>query len=66
MSIKRNDLMQQLEHVRASLHVDIESVKAHCKEGLTAYKLPREFELIDDIPKSIIGKILHRELRDRA
>jgi long-chain acyl-CoA synthetase len=44
--------------------VDIESVKAHCREGLTAYKIPREVVLIDDIPKSIIGKILHRELRE--
>jgi len=46
--------------------VDIESVRAHCKEGLTAYKLPREFVLIEDIPKSIIGKILHRELRQKG
>lgn len=46
--------------------VDIESVRAHCKEGLTAYKLPREIVLIEDIPKSIIGKILHRELREKA
>ena len=46
--------------------VDIESLKAHCREGLTAYKIPREFVLIDDIPKSIIGKILHRELRDKS
>ncbi|MBL4573377.1 MAG: AMP-binding protein [Gammaproteobacteria bacterium] len=46
--------------------VDIESVRAHCKEGLTAYKLPREFVLIKDIPKSIIGKILHRELRKKV
>lgn len=45
--------------------VDLESVRAHCKEGLTAYKIPREIVLIDEIPKSIIGKILHRELRDK-
>ena len=46
--------------------VNIESVRAHCKEGLTAYKLPREFVLIEDIPKSLIGKILHRELREKT
>ncbi len=46
--------------------IDLESVRAHCKEGLTAYKLPREIVLIDEIPKSIIGKILHRELREKA
>lgn len=52
--------------VPRNAEVDIESVRAHCKEGLTAYKLPREFALIDEIPKSIIGKILHRELREKA
>lgn len=46
--------------------LDIESVRAHCKAGLTAYKMPREYVLIEDIPKSLIGKILHRELRDKA
>ena len=46
--------------------LDIKSVRAHCKEGLTAYKMPREYVLIEDIPKSLIGKILHRELRDKA
>jgi long-chain acyl-CoA synthetase len=36
---------------------------AHCKEGLTSYKIPREIVYKDDLPKSIIGKIIRRELR---
>ena len=47
-------------------NIDIESVRAHCKQGLSAYKLPRELVLIEEIPKSLIGKILHRELRNIA
>jgi long-chain acyl-CoA synthetase len=39
---------------------------AHCRENLTAYKLPREIVFLDDLPKSNVGKILRRELRDRA
>lgn len=46
--------------------IDLDSIRAHCKEGLTAYKIPREIVLIDEIPKSIIGKILHRELREKT
>lgn len=46
--------------------VDFDSLRAHCKEGLTAYKVPREFVLIEEIPKTNIGKILHRALRDKA
>jgi long-chain acyl-CoA synthetase len=39
---------------------------AHCRENLTGYKMPREIVFIDDLPKSNVGKILRRELRDRA
>ena len=38
---------------------------AHCRTGLTAYKLPRHVEFRDALPKSPIGKILRRELRDK-
>jgi len=41
------------------------SVIAHCKAGLTAYKIPREIRFVADLPKSNIGKILRRELRDQ-
>ena len=37
---------------------------AHCKQGLTAYKVPREIIFVADLPKSNIGKILRRELRE--
>jgi long-chain acyl-CoA synthetase len=40
------------------------AVKAHCKECLTAYKVPRHIVFIDELPKSTVGKILRRELRD--
>ena len=44
--------------------IPIEVLEAHCREGLTPYKIPRDFTFVDDLPKSIIGKILRRELRD--
>ena len=37
----------------------------HCRENLTAYKIPRQVEFLDDLPKSNVGKILRRELRER-
>lgn len=40
-----------------------DSIVRHCKEGLTAYKIPREIVYVEDLPKSIIGKILRRELK---
>ena len=44
--------------------IPVEELTAYCKKGLTAYKVPREFSFVEDLPKSNIGKILRRELRD--
>jgi len=41
-----------------------EKVKAFCKEQLTGYKLPKFIEFRTELPKSNVGKILRRELRD--
>lgn len=35
----------------------------HCREQLTAYKVPRHIEFVEQLPKSTVGKILRRELR---
>jgi len=41
-----------------------EDVMKHCREHLTGYKCPREIEFRKDLPKTNVGKILRRELRD--
>ena len=41
-----------------------EQVKAFCRENMTGYKQPRLVEFRDDLPKSNVGKILRKELRD--
>ena len=41
-----------------------EDIDAYCKEHLTAYKTPDIIEFRDDLPKSNVGKVLKRELRD--
>ena len=38
----------------------------HCKERLAAYKYPRQVEILPELPKTVTGKILRRELRDLA
>ena len=42
-----------------------EKIIAYCRQNLTAYKIPKQFEFCDDLPKSNVGKILRRELRER-
>lgn len=41
-----------------------EAVIAHCREHLTGYKVPTRVEFRDELPKTNVGKILRRELRD--
>jgi long-chain acyl-CoA synthetase len=41
-------------------------VKNYCREHLTAYKVPRLVEFRDELPKTNVGKILRRELRDAS
>ncbi|WP_313299066.1 long-chain-fatty-acid--CoA ligase [Diaphorobacter sp.] len=43
-----------------------EQVKAFCHDNLTGYKRPRVIEFRDTLPKTPVGKILRRELRDKA
>jgi len=43
-----------------------EDVLAYCREQMTPYKVPRRIEFRDELPKTVVGKILRRELRDNA
>ena len=50
--------------VKADEALTVDDVRAHCKSCLTAYKVPRHIVFIEALPKSTVGKILRRELRD--
>ncbi|MBP2156156.1 long-chain-fatty-acid--CoA ligase FadD [Erwinia rhapontici] len=43
-----------------------EELITHCKRHLTGYKIPRIVEFRDELPKTNVGKILRRELREEA
>ena len=42
----------------------VDEIVAHCRQGLTEYKVPRIVEIRDTLPMSAVGKILYRVLRD--
>jgi long-chain acyl-CoA synthetase len=50
--------------VRSDPAITQDAVIAHCRAHLAAYKVPRSVEFRDALPKSPIGKILRRELRE--
>ena len=58
------------EHVVAAVvaaegaTVDPEALRAFARERLAAYKVPRRVEFVDELPKSLIGKVLRKRVRD--
>ncbi|HVD60807.1 MAG TPA: AMP-binding protein [Gemmatimonadaceae bacterium] len=40
-------------------------IKTYCRERLVPYKVPSQFEFVDELPKSAAGKVLRRKLRER-
>ena len=45
--------------------VDVEAVREFARGILTPYKVPRRIYVVDELPKSLIGKVLRRQVRDR-
>jgi long-chain acyl-CoA synthetase len=50
--------------VRKDPNLTVEDLKQFCHDRLTGYKRPRQIEFRNELPKSNVGKILRRELRD--
>ena len=44
--------------------ITLESVRAHAERALPHYALPRRLEIIDEMPRSVIGKVLRRQVRE--
>ena len=50
----------------AGARIEVDAVRAHARERLTAYKVPRRVVVVDELPRSLIGKVLRREVRDQV
>ena len=50
--------------VKKDASLTAEDVKAYCKDKLTGYKRPKIVQFVDELPKTNVGKILRRELRE--
>lgn len=49
--------------VKTDPNLTAEDIRQHCKNYLTAYKVPKIIEFYDTLPKTNVGKILRRSLR---
>lgn len=61
---ERSGEVVKLFIVKKEITLTKEDVIKHCREHLVGYKIPREIEFRNELPKSNVGKILRRALRD--
>jgi fatty-acyl-CoA synthase len=52
--------------MRPGALTDAVELTGHCRGRLASYKVPREIVFVDELPRSSVGKVLRRSLRDRA
>ncbi len=52
--------------LRPGAKLGVDEIRSYCRENLAAYKVPRLVEFRDELPKSNVGKILRRALREEA
>jgi long-chain acyl-CoA synthetase len=59
----RGETVKAFVSVRPGQSVEPDELIAFCKQRMSAYKYPRQVELLDEIPKTVTGKLLRRALR---
>jgi long-chain acyl-CoA synthetase len=59
----RGETVKAFVSLRPGQSTDEQTLIAFCKERMAAYKYPRQVEILDELPKTVTGKVLRRELR---
>jgi long-chain acyl-CoA synthetase len=59
----RGETVKAVVSLKAGASASPAELIAHCRARMAAYKYPRQLEIIDDLPKTVTGKILRRALR---
>ncbi|MGY2085768.1 AMP-binding protein [Blastococcus sp. SYSU DS0539] len=62
---KRGETVKAFVSLKPGATATEEELIAHCKQRMAAYKYPRSVVVVDELPKTVTGKILRRELREQ-
>jgi len=62
---RRGESVKAFVVLRPGQVASVDDLRAHCGEQLAPYKVPREIEFLDALPRSSVLKVLRRELRER-
>jgi long-chain acyl-CoA synthetase len=60
----RGETVKAFVVVKPGKKLSEEEIIAHCKKKLASYKVPKFIEFMDELPKSTVGKVLRRKLRE--
>jgi long-chain acyl-CoA synthetase len=62
----RGEVVKALVVPRSGRRLEASSLEAHCRLHLGKQKRPRQFEVVGELPKNFLGKVLRRKLRESA
>lgn len=60
----RGEVVKALIVPRGGVNLDLAAVESHCKLHLGKQKRPRKIEIVNELPKNFLGKVLRRKLRE--
>jgi long-chain acyl-CoA synthetase len=60
----RGEVVKALVVPRAGSKLDVSALEGYCKLHLGKQKRPRQFEVVAELPKNFLGKVLRRKLRE--
>jgi long-chain acyl-CoA synthetase len=64
--LERGELVKALIVPRSGDRLDVAAVEGHCRQHLGKHKRPRRIEIVSELPKNFLGKVLRRKLREPA
>ena len=62
---KWGEAIKAVIELKPGMSVDTDELIAHCKAAIGSVKAPKTVDIIDEIPRSPVGKVLKRDLRDK-
>jgi len=63
---RRGEMVVAYIVVKPGERLTAEELEAFCRERLAPYKVPRRYEFRESLPKTLIGKVLRRALREEG
>jgi long-chain acyl-CoA synthetase len=62
--LEKGEIVRALVVPRTGSHLEVAELLEYCKQHLGKQKRPRQIEIVDELPKNFLGKVLRRKLRE--